>query len=223
VAYRFIDKHQKEFGLRWLLVRTGICPNGYYNYLKRARADYQHQKTVVCQSIKSIYHELSGIVGYRSMKVFLARKGIFLSKPTVHKYMNKELHLQCVCRRKRPDYKKSHAHAVFPNLIQQKFLEEKPNQVWCTDFTYLYITNGTIHDNCTMIDLYDRSVVPSVNDRWMTSDIAIAAVKKAIQATGCNPKGLILHSDQGSQFTSLEFILFCRDFGIQHESYRMPL
>lgn len=149
------------------------------------------------------------------MKIFLARKGISLSNPTVHKYMNKELHLQSVCRRKRPGYKKSHAHKIFSNLIQQNFLIEKANQVWCTDFTYLYLTNGTIRYNCTIIDLYDRSVVSSVNERWMTTDLAISAVKKAIQATSCNPKGLILHSDQGSQFTSLEFIQFCHDLGIR--------
>jgi hypothetical protein len=40
---------------------------------------------------------------------FFARNQIFVSKTTVHKYMNKELHLQCVCRRKRPGYKKGHA------------------------------------------------------------------------------------------------------------------
>lgn len=165
MAYRFIEKHQGAFGLRWLLVRMGIYPNGYYNYLKQAKADYQGHKTIVCQNIESIYHELSGIVGHRAMRVFLERKGIFLSKATTHKYMNKKLHLHCVCRRKRPSYKKSHAHKVFPNLLQQNFLVERPNQVWCTDFTYLYLTNGMIRYNCTIIDLYDRSVVSSINER----------------------------------------------------------
>lgn len=215
MAYRFIEKHQGAFGLRWLLIRMGIYPNGYYNYFKQAKADYQRHKTIVCQNIESIYHELSGIVGHRAMRVFLERKGISLSKATTHKYMNKELHLHCVCRCKRPVYKKSHAHKVFPNLLQQNFLVERPNQVWCTDFTYRYLTNGMIRYNCMIIDLYDRSVVSSINERWMTTDLAVSAVKKAIQATGCNPKGLILHSDQGSQFTSLEFILFCRDLSIQ--------
>ncbi len=44
--------------------------------------------------IKDIYYELSGIIGHRSMRVFLARKGVDLSNTTVHKYMNKEIHLQ---------------------------------------------------------------------------------------------------------------------------------
>ena len=48
----------------------------------------------------------------------------------------------------------------------------------------------------------------------MTSELAICTLKKALKATGCIAQNLILHSDQGSQFTSLEFILFCQDHGI---------
>ena len=106
MAYRFIEKHQRHFGTRWLLKRMGIFPNAYYNYLKQAKAAYHAKKSEICRKIKDIYHEFGGILGHRSMRVFLARNQIFLSKTTVHKYMNKELHLQCVCRRKRPGYKK---------------------------------------------------------------------------------------------------------------------
>ena len=52
------------------------------------------------------------------------------------------------------------------------------------------------------------------NGKWMTSELAIRTLKKALKATGCIAQNIILHSDQGSQFTSLEFILFCQDHGI---------
>ncbi len=106
MAYRFIDENKKEFGLRWLLKHMGICPNAYYNYLKNSKAEYHRRKNEICREIKEIYHETSGAIGHRGMQIFLARKGIFLSKTTLHKYMNKELHLQCVCRRRKPGYKK---------------------------------------------------------------------------------------------------------------------
>ena len=115
---------------------------------------------------------LTVLLGIVELKVFLARKGIKLSKTTIHKYMNKELHLHCIRRRKRPGYKKGHAHKIFPNLLRQNFEIDKPNKVWCTDFTYLYLTNGNVRYNCTIIDLYDRSVVLSANDRFITSDLA---------------------------------------------------
>ena len=148
------------------------------------------------------------------MQVFLARKGILLSKTTVHKYMNKDLKLQSICRRKKPGYKKGHPHKIFTNLLNQEFHVSKPNHVWCTDFTYLFLTNGSIRFNCTIIDLFDRSVVASEMGHYITSDLAISTLRKALMTLDELPEELILHSDQGSQFTSLEFINFCTDHGI---------
>lgn len=151
--------------------------------MKGSKAEYYANKAETCQEIKEIYHEFNGVIGHRAMRVFLARKGIILSKTTIHKYMNKELHLHCVCRRKKPGYKKGHAHKIFPNLLDQNFQVEKPNQVWCTDFTYLFLSNGTVRYNCSIIDLYDRSVVASKNSRWNTSELAIDTIEKGIKST----------------------------------------
>lgn len=192
----------------------GVLPNAYYNYLKNSKVEYHQRKEEILAEIKSVYHGLGGIVGHRSMRVFLARKGISISKTTVHKYMNKELHLHCICRRKKPGYKKGRAHKIFDNLLDQNFEVSMPNRVWCTDFTYLFLANGNVRYNCTVIDLFDRSVVASTNGKWITTELAIESVKKAISATGCDTSRLILHSDQGTQFTSLEFVLFCQDLGI---------
>lgn len=109
-----------------------ICPNAYYNNLKHSQAAYLEKQQFICNEIRNIYHELGGIIGHRPMRVFLSRKDIRLSKTTVYKYMNKELKLQCVCRRKKPGYKKGHAHKIFPNLLEQNFRVEKINQVWET-------------------------------------------------------------------------------------------
>ena len=220
MAYRFIDENKAEFGLRWLLNRMGICPNAYYNYQKHTKAGYEASKAAVCNEIASIFHELKGIIGHRAMRIFLERKGIILSKTTVHKYMNKELNLYCICRRKKPGYRKGHAHRIFPNLLNQNFSVSEQNRVWCTDFTYLFLSNGTVRYNCTIIDLHDRSVVASENGSWITSELAIRTLEKALEATGCKSEELILHSDQGSQFTSLEFISYCEEKGITQSMSR---
>ena len=214
MAYRFIETHEKEFGLRWLLRRMKIYPNAYYNYLKRRKAEYCKKKEEVCHEIKEIYHEFGGILGYRSMRVFLSRKGIELSNATVHKYMNRQLQLYCICRRRKPKYRRGQVHKVFPNRLNQEFYAQKANQVWCIDFTYLFLSNGAVRFNCSIIDLYDRSVIASENGKWITSELAIQTVKKALSSTGHSGKGLILHSDQGRQYTSSEFMAFCQEHGI---------
>lgn len=58
------------------------------------------------------------------------------------------------------------------------------------------------------------------NRKHITSHLAIRTLEKVLHSIGCNPKNMLLRSDQGSQFTSLEFISYCRDYGIlQSMSY----
>jgi putative transposase len=149
------------------------------------------------------------------MRIFLNRKSIVLSKTTVHKYMNKELGLISIVKRKKPGYVKGHAHKVFQNLLNQNFMAEKPNRIWCTDFTYLFLTSGNKRYNCSIIDLYDRSVIASLTGKAITSELAINTLKKAIASQSNLKEGLILHSDQGSQFTSEDFTEYCSSVGIK--------
>ena len=100
MVYRFIDKNKEYFGLRWLCRRLCISPNSYYNYLKNAKGEYHEQREVIYEKIKYIYYNNNRTVGHRAMRVFLSRYGIYLSKTTVHKYMNKTLNLTAIIMRK---------------------------------------------------------------------------------------------------------------------------
>lgn len=105
MIYQFIDENKDIFGLRWLFRHFNIAPNAYYNYLKNNKAGYRKQKQKIYEEIKSIYYSNNRIIGHRGMKIFLARKGIYLSKAAVHRYMNQELGLRAVTIRKnRPMY-----------------------------------------------------------------------------------------------------------------------
>ena len=123
--------------------------------------------------------------------------------------MNKELGLYSIVRRNSPCYKKGSTHKVFPNYLEQNFKAEERNQKWVTDFTYLFLKDGKKRYNCSVIDLYDRSVVASITDKSMTSNLAMRTLEKAIESQSAIKGNLILHSDQGSQFTSKEFTMYC--------------
>jgi len=127
--------------------------------------------------------------------------------------------LRSILRRKKPNYFKGKANKVFPNLVNQNFDTEEANQVWCTDFTYLYLKDGTTRYNCTIIDLFDRSVVASLNGNHITAELAIETLKIAIHRHKPG-KGIILHGDQGSQFISKEFNDFCTKSFIQQSMSR---
>lgn len=159
--------------------------------------------------IKDIYHSHNGIDGYRSMTVYLARRGYDYSPTTIHKYMNLDLGLRSIVRPRKPGYEHGRAHKIFENKLKQNFTADKVNQKWCTDFTYLFLANHEVRYNCTILDLHDRSVVASITDRHITSNLAIRTLQKALDSQPAVKGELLLHSDQGSQYTSKAFVEFC--------------
>ena len=78
---------------------------------------------------------------------------------------------------------------------------------------YLFLKNGDVRDNCTVMDLHDRSVVASIIGRRITSGLAIRTLRRAMDSRPGSKEGLILHGDQGSQYTSRAFVEFCESAG----------
>ena len=136
-----------------------IWVNSYYSWIKgkEKRAEREKLKHKIMKKIKEIYHDNDGTPGYRTMQVYLGRSGINLSVNTVHEYMNSELNLYSVCRRKKGNYSKtsSDCSTVFENKLNRDFKADRINQKWCIDFTYLPLVGGKMMYNCAIIDLYD--------------------------------------------------------------------
>lgn len=170
--------------------------------------------------IRDIYHSHNGVDGYRSMTVYLARRGYDYSPVTIHKYMNTELGLRSIVRPKKPGCEQGTPHKIFENKLKQDFTADKVNQKWCTDFTYLFIADREARYNCTIIDLYDRSVVASITDRHITSDLAIRTLQKALDSQPAVKGELPLHSDQGFQYTSKAFVEFCESVHVTQSMSR---
>lgn len=162
------------------------------------------------QEIIDIYHSHNGTDGYRTVRAYLVRRGYKISNLTVHKYMNTELQLFSIARRRKPDYEYGKPHKVFENILNREFQADDINQKWCTDFTYLFLTDGSKRYNCTIIDLHERSVIASITDKHITADLAKRTLQKAIDSQpGLDTSRFILHLDQGNQYTSKEFTEYC--------------
>ena len=204
--------------MRWLFRRFHLSPNGYYNYQKNTKAQYQAQKKNSLRKIVEIYHKNNGVPGYRMMAAYLRLDGIYYSDQTIYKYM-KELGLRSIVRRKKPHHIKGNAHKVFPDLLNQDFDVTNSSQVWVTDFTYMPFSNGSFIYNCTIIDLFKRKAVATLNGSKIDAKLALDTLALAI-SRNTPPKGLILHSDQGSQFTSKVFVEYCMKHHIQQSMSR---
>lgn len=120
-AYRFIRQYGSLYGIHWLLKRFGISPNAYYNFLKNRKSGYHKRKVKIQTEITNIYHKHGGVDGYRTMHAYLCRKGINIRLLTTHKYMNTELQLFSIVRKKKPGHEKGSSHKVFENKLNQDF------------------------------------------------------------------------------------------------------
>lgn len=175
---------------------------------------------MILSKIIELYHYKNGVYGYRGIQGLLKDSGHILSVTTVHKYMNGKLELKATQRKRKPHYTYSKPHKIFENKLNRNFNADKKNQKWCIDFTYLYLKNRSKRFNCTIIDLYDRSVVASITDRSITSELAKRTLEKALTDNHVKKNQVMLHSDQGSQFTSKDFIDYCESVGVEQSMSR---
>lgn len=161
-----------------------------------------------------IYHDHDGVPGYRMLRDYLAMEGEVFSAYTIWKYAH-ELNLKSVVRKKHYIYVKGRQDHIYPNLINRNFNVNKPDKIWCTDFTYLKDpSTGARRYNCTIIDLFRREAVATLNGPEITAELAKATLALAVLSRKPE-KGLILHSDQGRQFASAIFHNACLKYGIQ--------
>jgi putative transposase len=101
-------------------------------------------------------------------------------------------------------------HPVYPYLLRD-LVVERPNQVWCTDITYVPMAHGFLY-LVAIMDWYSRKVLSWRLSNTQDAAFCVEALEDAIERHGC-PE--ILNTDQGSQFTSAAFTDVLKAQGIR--------
>lgn len=186
-----------------------ITRRTYYKYRDKEDPDYYEYLL-----IKDVFDESKGTYGYRRVSEGLKIKyGVIFNHKKVARIMRKYNLKPEYIRRLRPSIgAKKIAENVQPNLVNRRFKTKGLNQIWCTDITYLIFGNKRAYLS-TIIDLYDRHVVAYQISRFNNIPMVIDTLNKALE-TEKDVRGLILHSDQGFQYTSHEYKAICASKGI---------
>lgn len=186
-----------------------VSRSGYYDFVKRMDrpafdAELAAQITACQRSVKSTY-------GYRKVQIWLERQGIYRNPKTVLRVMQK-YNLLSEVRRRRKYYRMGQQLHRYPNIFDQNFYAQRPNQKWVTDISYIHTAQGVLY--LSMIrDLYDNSIVAYKTGTEQTINLVLSTIQAAKEKEMVTAE-LHLHSDQGFQYTSQAYFELTKEYGI---------
>lgn len=99
-----------------------------------------------------------------------------------------------------------------PDLVERKFVAEGPDQLWVADITYIPTWTGFLY-LAVVLDAWSRRIVGWAMTNHLRSELVLDALNMALWQR--RPNGVIHHSDQGCQYTSIAFGLRCREAGVR--------
>lgn len=192
VSKDLIDSEKREISVKRQCDLLGIVRSTYYYKPVESKEDEGYKQLIFEEYRQSPFY------GYRKITKALQTKGYIINRKKVLRLM-REMGIQAIYPK--PNLSKAASeHKKYPYLLRDLTIDH-PNQVWATDITYIKLKGGFIY-LAAIIDLYSRKVLSWRISNTMDVGFCIEALEEAFKKYG-NPE--IFNSDQGSQFTSIEF------------------
>jgi transposase InsO family protein len=212
VKYAWIKENTSEFAVDTMCKFMQVSRSAYYDWLQREPTDNEKEDAELIAIICTLFSKSRATYGTRRIKKALAQQGRIISRRRIGRLMQ-EAGLACKTKRKfKATTNSKHDLPIAENRLQREFTVAKPNQVYVGDITYIHTQEGWLY-LAVVIDLYSRQVVGwSMAERMqaaLVNDALTMAVWKRKPA-----KGLIWHTDRGSQYASDSHRLLLVQHGI---------
>ena len=190
-----------------------VSPSGFYAWLDRLPSKRSIEDAVLVERIRSIHADSDATYGMPRVRAELIDQGVKISGKRVARLMRSN-GIRGVSRRRgfivttRRDERQRPA----PDLVKREFTANGPNQLWVADMTYVPTWAGFIY-LAVVLDVWSRRIVGWAIGEQMSAELVLAALNMALQQR--RPDGVIHHSDQGSQYTSVAFGERCKKMGVR--------
>ncbi len=205
-------ENQAGFHVRRMCRALGVSPSGYYGWRSRplsARGQADAELTV---RIRAIHERSRGTYGVPRVHVELVSEGIHVSRKRVARLM-RLAGLEGVSRRKgwKTTVRDDEARPA-PDLVEREFAADGPDRLWVADITYIPTWAGFLF-LAVVLDAWSRRVVGWAMETHLRTELVLEALNMAVWQR--QPHGVIHHSDQGCQYTSVAFGKRCREAGVR--------
>lgn len=207
-----MKQHADDYGLAAMCRVLGVHRSGYYAWLKEPASTRDKDDQRLLGLIKHSWLESGSVYGHRKVTTDLRELGETCSRHRVARLMKSEGLRAMVGYGRRPRPLSGPVGSVAKNVLARGFKVSEPNRAWVTDITYIRTYDGFLY-LAVVLDLFSRQVVGWATRPTQHTDLVLQALLAAVWRRKPNP-GLLLHSDQGTQFTSEDWQSFLREHDI---------
>jgi putative transposase len=212
MKFQFIDAAKAEFPVQRLCQILAVSPSGYFAWRSRPASCRQRADLVLLAHIRSAFARSNGTYGSPRMTRELQDEGLEVGRRRTARLMRENGLKARQKRRFKRTTDSHHAFPIAPNLLEQDFSAERPNQKWNADISYVWTSEGWLY-LAVILDLFARRVVGwAVSDR-LHQELALEALRKALVIRQPS-EGLTHHADRGSQYCAIEYQAELRKHGI---------
>jgi len=205
--------HANQFRLRSMCRVFNVHRSGYYAWLQSPLSARALDDARMVDLAKQCWLESGRVYGYRKVTRDLRDLGEQCGKHRVARLMRNEGLQAQVGYGRRPGMRGGKASVVAGNQLDRQFDVPRANESWVTDITYIRTHEGWMY-LAVVIDLFSRQVVGWSMQSRMQTDLVLQAMTMAVWRRK-PARGLMIHSDQGSQFTGHDWQDFLKAHGIE--------
>lgn len=215
-----IRELEGQYSIHVLCEALNLSRGTYYNRKRRENIVTSHEKgdEDIKPIIKQIFYDSKKRFGRKPIQHKLSERGYCVSEKRVSRLM-KEMGLEVEKPKYLAEHKKPVPRYYFKNYLKQEFEQNAPNKVWVTDITYVKVGEQYYYI-CVILDLFSRLVISygisDVIDTTLTMKTFDAALDKRGES-----ENLMLHSDQGVQYTSYVFRKYVKSKKVK-QSFSKP-
>lgn len=190
----------------------GVSPSGYYAWRSRPLSARGQADAELTARLRALHERSRGTYGAPRIHIELASEGIHVARKRVARLM-RAAGLEGVSRRKawKTTVRDDETRPA-PDLVEREFAADGPNRLWVADITYIPTWAGFLF-LAVVLDAWSRRVVGWAMEAHLRTELVLEALNMAVWQR--QPHGVIHHSDQGCQYTSLAFGKRCREAGVR--------
>jgi len=207
-------KHRPIFSVRAMCRCLRLHPSGFYAWVKNPLSHRAQEDERQTKLLKEAWEESGNIYGYRKLHDDLCDLGETCCPNRVARLARLAGIYAQIGYKRRPGKYGGKPSVVVDNTLNRQFDVEAPNNVWVTDITYIKTHEGFSY-LAVVIDLFSRRIVGWSMQNRQPTDLVLQALLMAVWRRKPTSKVLV-HSDQGSQFTSIDWASFLKHHNLEH-------